>query len=594
MKIKLMLFILIMAFSYGDYQQILHNSWVHYKKEKIEVGGRPLADKDKDNVSSSKGQELTYSETVSYILYRAVLINDKKTFDDVWCWAESKLLRKNLDKVFNWAESRWDSVPENKRDYLFAWRFTPNIKKTNMGGIIYVPEEAMSKYANKNGFDVAPDGDQLIAGALIMAHNKWGSRKGVYNYLGYAKNIVNDIWEQCVSVRTSGIIDDFENGSALSKWFVFYDTNGKLQKNIEDAGGSKFLVVDSFNTKWYGIGKYLGNYDLSSAESLCFSTKQNNGTKIIFEDVSGKKKTLELRYAYKEGFSEERLTLPVNDKDGFNWQAVKNLMFQPLEDSFTLDNVRIEYKGAKNGRTYYLFANDRGDPWLNISYYMPFLYESFAKLDPKHPWRDLFKDSLQQINDSKYAVLKNNKGEVFTGIGALVPDWCMVDARNNLKDIPWGKDGSVDGYLHSWDAFRTWYFLGLTYTLYPYEEVEKVIKGKSLEFFTNKLFKEDKLVGGYAIDGTCPDIRGIQYEYPSAYGVYLSYFTAVSQEKAQLKVLDKLDKMYNKKGYWGNDPQDYYKQNWAWIGLEFYENKGGETAKLLKIEDAEVLVNKIN
>ena len=65
----------------------------------------------------------------------------------------------------------------------------------------------------------------------------------------------------------------------------------------------------------------------------------------------------------------------------------------------------------------------------------------------------------------------------------------------------------------------------------------------------------------------------------------------MGDKKGSEKVLGKLTQMYNKKGYWGDDPKDYYKQNWAWLGLEFYANNGTNIAELLNINSSVALIN---
>ncbi|MDD5457541.1 MAG: glycosyl hydrolase family 8 [Candidatus Margulisbacteria bacterium] len=584
---KLVIFLLLLTFVFADYQQILKSSWNYYKKNKIEKTGRPLADTDYDNISNgSYGKDLTFSESVSYVLFRAVLSNDRDTFDNVWIWSLKNLMRKNIYHVFNWEKSRWEPMPEWKKDYLFAWRYTPNIKKTNMGGVIFVPEESMTENGWRNGLDVAPDGDQLIAGALIMAHNKWGSRAGDYNYMGYAKNIINDIWEKCVSSRSPGYIEDFNNPGAMEKWFAFYDKKGRLLKNLEKENNNAFLSIQTQDADWYGVGKYLGKVDMSAFEGVSFFTKDNQGVKLILEDVEGQKITIEKRYPYYDHLQEVVIFFQKNKDTNFRWNAVKNIMFQPDDDYFALDEVRfLGISKTMVEKNYHLFSNDKGDPWINISYYMPFLYHTFAQLDLNHPWQDLFRDALADIQKSKSITLRNQSGEEFKGNGALVPDWCMLDTDNNFIDLPWARDGKVDDYLSSWDAFRTWYFLGLTYALYPNMNVASVMKDKTYDFLTDKLTNEKKLTGGYGIDGRNMTIRGLQYEYPSTYGVYLAYFTALEDKENSEIVLEKLDDMYNIRGYWGNDPKDYYKQNWAWLGLDFYCNKGKDILSLLKVSD---------
>ncbi len=571
--------------SFADTSLILRTAWNHYKKNKIDLIGRPLADVDKVDLSSgSLGKDLTFSETVSYVLFRAALMNDRKTFDLVWEWSVVNLMRRNMPRVFNWETSRWESVPESKKDYLFAWRYTPNVKRTGMGGVVYVPESSRSSFGWRNGLDVAPDGDELIIASLVMAHNQWGSRVGIQNYLMYAQRMSHDLWTKCVAQRTTGMIESFDNPSSPEKWFSYCD-QGKVQKTLEkDDDDNRSLRVESFGSTWFGIGRYLGTVDLRGIDALTFKTKENQGVTLILEDNFGQKQSFEANYDNTNRLEEVRVLL--DTKGPFNWGSVVNVMFQPHDDQFVLDDVRFgNMSSMSQEKRYVLLSNDRGDPWINPSYVMPFLYPLFAKLDPDHPWEILGAQALAMLRESKYVTLSNQQGVVFKGNGALFPDWCSLGIEGKLTDLPWAQDGVVDDYLSSWDAFRTFYFLSLTQTMLPGADISALLKDRSYSFLKGKLLSEHKLFGGYAIDGRNMAIRGTQYEYPSTNGVYAAYFTAVGDNDARKKMLDRLQSMYDRRGYWGNEANDYYKQNWAWLGLEFSQNKGRNIAVLLTLHD---------
>jgi endo-1,4-beta-D-glucanase Y len=585
-QILIIYVITILSISFAkDYQKILNNSWDHYKKQKIAINGRPVADIDYRDLSrGSYGKELSFSETVSYVLYRAVLMNDKETFDKVWLWSYHNMMRKNIPRVFNWEESRWETIPVSKKDNLFAWRFTPNIKNTNIGGIIYVPDSSQPIQGWRDGLEVAPDGDELIAGSLIMAHNRWGSGEDVYNYQSIAKDIVLDIWNKCVYKSGTDMLEDFENSGAADRWFS-YNRGGMFMKKLEKDKGNSFLSIDTFNTDYYGIGKYLGKLDMSQVKGISFQTKWNRGLKLVLEDVTGKKVIYSRHYSYKDELSLVEIYFDNRENINFDWSQVKSLMFQPIDDYFAIDDVKLIQEENLTAQKYHLLSNAKGDPWINISYYMPFLYEAFAIIDPLNNWKQLAKDCLLHIKQSKTLTLSNQKGDVFKGNGALVPDWCMLDNKGNLVDLPWATDGEIDDYLSGWDAFRTWYFLAMTKEVVKESNIIELLKGKTYEFFKKK-YKEDKvLLNGYSIDGRVSQIRGLQYEYPSSYGVYLAFFTAVEDKNMEYAMLDKLNDMYRSSGYWGDNPKDYYKQNWAWFGLEFYINKGKNVAKYLGITE---------
>lgn len=281
----------------------LKNSWNYYKTNKIAVNGRPLADKDILDISvGSIAKELTYSESVSYVLFRAVIQDDKETFDKVWLWSLQNLMRKNIPRVFNWETRRWQEVPPYLKDYLFAWRYTPNIRNTNMGGVIYVADEDRALHGWRDGLTVASDGDQLIAGALIMANKRWGSSLGEYDYLGYAQKIVANIWDKCVLNLNSELIENFQSGLT---WFE-YKGQGSLAKYIDTEKENSYLACEAFGCNYYGVGKSLNEMSFKNKRGLSFKTKENSGVNIILEDNFGKKINFRRNYPYSSDWRKGR------------------------------------------------------------------------------------------------------------------------------------------------------------------------------------------------------------------------------------------------------------------------------------------------
>jgi len=160
---------------------ILKASYEYRRKTMIESDGRPLADPDNDDIDrdEDRTEKVTFSETVSYDLSRAVLMDDHETFDKLWLWASANMQRKNISRIFNPQTKGWESLEPSKRDHLFAWRFLPSVGGKD-GGVL-------------NNCDPAADADQDIAAALLMADKKWGS-SGKISYRTEALAILNDIW----------------------------------------------------------------------------------------------------------------------------------------------------------------------------------------------------------------------------------------------------------------------------------------------------------------------------------------------------------------------------------------------------------------
>lgn len=120
-------------------------SWDYYKNTFITLDGR-VKDFQKKSITTSEGQ--------SYAMLRAVMIDDRETFDNVYKWTNNNLKRKN--------------------DNLYSWEWGPR-KDTTFGVL------------DKNS---ATDADVDIAFALIIASEKWNDS----SYLADARKIISDIW----------------------------------------------------------------------------------------------------------------------------------------------------------------------------------------------------------------------------------------------------------------------------------------------------------------------------------------------------------------------------------------------------------------
>lgn len=122
----------------------LKRTYSFYKKEFLSNDGRVM-DPEKNYITTSEGQ--------AYMLLRAVVIGDKKTFDLVYQWAINNL---------------------HRQDNLFAWLWGEN-------------ENGEYKILDYNS---ASDADVDIAFALLLAYEKWKNPE----YLEDAQVIMNSIW----------------------------------------------------------------------------------------------------------------------------------------------------------------------------------------------------------------------------------------------------------------------------------------------------------------------------------------------------------------------------------------------------------------
>lgn len=123
-------------------ERVIDTSWISYKKNFIKDGR--TVDPQRKNITTSEGQ--------SYALLRAVWMDDKETFDQVYSWTKDNLLQDNG---------------------MHAWKYEDG------------------KVADK-GF--ASDADQDIALALLFASKKWSND----SYRKDAQSLLNAIWDESV------------------------------------------------------------------------------------------------------------------------------------------------------------------------------------------------------------------------------------------------------------------------------------------------------------------------------------------------------------------------------------------------------------
>lgn len=128
------------------------NAWNYYKRTFISDDGRTI-DYQRGSVTTSEGQ--------AYAMRRAVMMDDKKTFDKSYNWAKNNL--------------------QHKHDKLFAWLWGPN-KTDKKGSVKY-------QIIDQNG---ATDAGVEIAIALILASKIWKQE----SCLDDALALIDDIWNK--------------------------------------------------------------------------------------------------------------------------------------------------------------------------------------------------------------------------------------------------------------------------------------------------------------------------------------------------------------------------------------------------------------
>ncbi|NTV05255.1 MAG: endoglucanase [Chlorobiaceae bacterium] len=183
-----------------DPEEIVRGSWLHYKHAYIRDG----------RVIRPKNNNDTVSEGEAYAMLRAVLMDDRKTFDECLSWTQSSLSRK-----------------ATHGDALLAWHYENGIVSDSTA---------------------ATDADIDYAYALLLAFRTWQERR----YVDLAREVLDSIlkletverdgrlyllpWPQIVT-ETEALLPQNPSYYAPSNFKLFYEVSGdKRWLKLADTG----------------------------------------------------------------------------------------------------------------------------------------------------------------------------------------------------------------------------------------------------------------------------------------------------------------------------------------------------------------------
>ena len=236
-----------------------------------------------------------------------------------------------------------------------------------------------------------------------------------------------------------------------------------------------------------------------------------------------------------------------------------------IRDIYKLEVVTVAgvpYLTANN-----LEKNSQNDAIINPSYFAPYAYRVFAKLDTSNDWGALVTSSYDIINKSMEMKLDKN-----TSAG-IVPNWISLDketgeiaaAENEMLNTDYG-----------FDAIRTPFRLALDYQWNNEPRAKETLTNMS--FLGKQWQKNNKLFAIYAHDGTVV----ANYEVAEMYATSLGYFMMTDPATAAVVYDTKLKPLYNQnKNSWTNE-MTYYGDNWTWFGIALYDNKLDNITKDLR------------
>jgi endo-1,4-beta-D-glucanase Y len=148
-----------------------------------------------------------------------------------------------------------------------------------------------------------------------------------------------------------------------------------------------------------------------------------------------------------------------------------------------------------------------------------------------------------------------------TGVG-LFPDWCQVDAAGRVSPAP-GRDSRF-----GWEAVRVPFRVALDAIWFGEPQAARLLQARFLPFFKKTWQAQGRLVAVYDYDGA----PAVNYESPVLYAGVLAGALAAGDRDLAREMARKVLSSYHEDGSraYFESPDNYYANNWAWLGLALY------------------------
>lgn len=191
---------------------------------------------------------------------------------------------------------------------------------------------------------------------------------------------------------------------------------------------------------------------------------------------------------------------------------------------------------------------------VNPSYFSPYAYRIFEKVDPKRDWAGLVDSSYDILFAAADSTLDKDRS------AGLTPNWIRVD-RNSGEVKPAG--GGLDTN-YGYDAFRTPWRLALDYKYNDEVRAKQVLNKYST--LSQDWQERGKLASVYSHDGEVVTDDSV----PAQYGASLGYFILEKPDQAKEIYERQLLSNYDPDNQGWRYELSYYDDNWAWFGMALY------------------------
>lgn len=215
-----------------------------------------------------------------------------------------------------------------------------------------------------------------------------------------------------------------------------------------------------------------------------------------------------------------------------------------------------------NGKPYItsnnLEKNSQSPIVMNPSYFAPYAYREFAKVDKEHDWNAVVDSSYDFLNKTMDAPLDKASS------AGLPPDWVLMDRTTGEVSAPTTANLTTN---YSYDAMRTVWRIGMDYKWNQEPRAKQTLE--KMKFFSSEWEKNSTLYSTYSHDGQVIT----QDEVAESYGTSLAYFDVVQPDQAKEVFEQKIKTLYNQNTNGWKEPLTYYASNWVWFGIALHEDQ---------------------
>lgn len=204
------------------------------------------------------------------------------------------------------------------------------------------------------------------------------------------------------------------------------------------------------------------------------------------------------------------------------------------------------------------WATDANQIIINPSYFAPYEYRIFAKVDQTHDWAALVNPGYELLETTSNSPLDKPRS------AGLPPDWIAVNKQTG------GVTAAPNANLttnYGYDAVRVPFRVGLDYIWNKDERAKKYLD-TSFQILAQEYIKNGKLSGVYAHDGGVVESN----ESPTLYATLLGYALVSNPDLSKRIYQEKILSLYTNDTNAFREDIPYYEQNWLWFGAALYNN----------------------